>query len=88
MNTEKNILIEKPQEVKGLWSCSCHLFGSFDEAKKAARQKFAIGDKVKNRCTKRTGVVHEIGESHYLIVKYGSRACDLHLEHAQELIKM
>ena len=78
----------EPTEIKGWWTCDCHPFKSFDEAKKASIQKFTVGDEVQNRCDKKLGIVHEINERNYVIVKYGPRAYDLHLEHCQELIKL
>ena len=75
--------------VIGLYTCSCHLFKSYDEAKYYKNQKLVVGDPVKNRCTGRSGIVFSFCEQRgYLIVKYGVNPCDQHLEHKQELLKI
>ena len=75
--------------VIGLYTCSCHLFKSYDDAKKAKNQKLPIGTRVKNRCTGTIGIVNELcKQKGYVIVKYGELPKDNHLEHVQELIKI
>ncbi|SFS30589.1 hypothetical protein [Lutibacter maritimus] len=75
--------------IIGLYTCSCHLFSSYEAAETAKKQKLAIGTPVKNRCTKTIGKVIELCEQKgYVIVKYGPLPKDNHLEHVQELIKI
>lgn len=75
-------------KVIGLYTCSCHLFPSYEEADKARKQKLSIGTTVKHRCTQDTGTVHEIQGEGYVTVKYGNLPKDIHLEHVQELIPL
>ena len=74
--------------VIGLYTCSCHLFESYEQADAAAKQKLEVGEKVKERCSGEEGEVSEVNKGGYVIVKYGERPCDHKLEHAQELIKI
>ncbi|QKX07773.1 hypothetical protein HN014_22500 (plasmid) [Aquimarina sp. TRL1] len=79
----------KNSGVIGLYTCSCHLFKNYDEAKKAKNQKLPIGTGVKNRCTGIIGIINEFcKQKGYVIVKYGKLPKDHHLEHVQELIKL
>ena len=73
---------------KGWWICNCHPFDTFEDARKAARQKFEIGEKVKDRCTGKIGILHSIGENKYFTVKFGRYPKDIHLKHSQELLKI
>ena len=74
--------------VIGLYTCSCHLFPTYEDAKKAQLQKFVLGEKVKHRCSGDLGVVKEVcKEKGYIIVSYGSLPKDNHLNHVQQLIK-
>ncbi len=74
--------------VIGLYTCSCHLFDSYEAADAARKQKLPIGTPVKNRCTGTVGVVNELcSQKGWVIVKYGPLPKDNHLEHVQKLIK-
>lgn len=74
--------------ITGLYGCSCHPFSSWSECDKAHNQKFKIGDPVENTCLGTHGTINEIKrEKGFVIVKYGNRPCDLHLEHVANLKK-
>lgn len=77
-------------KITGYYGCPCHSFKDYDDCWKAHRQKFNIGDKVKNRCRKSMkGEVIKIWEEKgFYTVKYGLLRRDEHLEHAAELIKI
>lgn len=89
MSTSIHKLKNNTPGVIGLYTCSCHLFIDYDEAKKAKNQKLPIGSRVKHRCTQQIGVINELTNAKgYVIVKYGDLQKDNHLEHVQELIKL
>jgi len=73
------------QGVKGLMGCYCHLFKDWAECDRFHKQKFIIGQRVAHRCTGLVGVVAEIREQGFYIIKYGERPCDHHLKHAANL---
>jgi len=75
--------------ITGLNGCSCHSFSSWDECNKAHRQKFKVGDPVKNRCDGRQGTINKIVDSQgYTSVKYGKFPRDIELEHVAQLIRL
>lgn len=84
---------EKPY-VTGPYGCSCHPFNDWDECNRVHRQKYKVGDKVKNRCNlwkgKRykeaiIGTVIKDVEDGYYIVKYGPNRSDECLIHAANI---
>ena len=77
----------KNGKVIGLYSCSCHLFESYDAAKIARTQKLNIGQPVTHRCSGKVGSIYAIESGGYVTVKYGPLASDIQLEHVQNLIK-
>ncbi len=73
----------------GLWGCYCHPFKTHDEATKAAKQKFEIGDHIKHRCYQGDkGVVYSKESKGYYTVKCGDFAKDIKLMHAQNMVKL
>ena len=70
----------------GLYTCDCHLFENYEEARKAKNQKLSLNTEVKHRCSGEIGTIDEICGQGYVIVKYGLLPKDKHLEHVQELI--
>jgi len=75
--------------ITGLNGCSCHPFLSWDECKKAHRQKFKVGDPVKNLCSGRDGTINKVEkQSGYVSVKYGPIPRDIEGEHVAQLIKI
>jgi len=75
--------------ITGLNGCSCHPFSSWEECNKAHRQKFKVGDPVKNRCTGHEGTIHdEVDHQGYVSVKYGKLPRDIHGEHVAQLIRI
>ncbi len=48
------------EKYKGLYSCDCHLFETYEDLRKANLQKFVPGQKVKNRCTGKQGTIESI----------------------------
>ena len=75
--------------IKGLNGCSCHPFTSWEECNKAHRQKFKVGDSVKNRCTGSVGTIYnEVDHQGYVSVKYGKFPRDIHGEHVAQLIRI
>jgi hypothetical protein len=74
--------------ITGLYRCNCHPFESWDEQKKASKQKFNIGDKVKSA---HSGIEYDIIEplyKGYYIIKCGDRPCDITIDHKECLIKI
>lgn len=51
--------MEMYSKFKGLYSCNCHLFDSYEELRQANLQKFVPGQKVKHRCSGKIGTVVE-----------------------------
>lgn len=78
--------------VIGTYSCHCHEFKTFEEAKKARSKKFELGQKVANRCTnqrKEIGFIHRIlEEKGYYMVKFGKYQSDIELKHAEEIVSV
>ena len=75
--------------IKGLNGCSCHPFISWEECNKAHRQKFKVGESVKNRCTGNTGTIYnEVDSQGYVAVKYGKYPREIHDEHVAQLIRL
>lgn len=73
--------------VIGLYTCSCHLFESYEDAIFHQKKKLPVGTKVKNRCTGNKGVVYSLCDAKgYVIVKYGPLPKNRHLQHVQELL--
>lgn len=75
--------------IIGLYGCYCHPFKSWAECDNEHNKRLKIDDNVQNRHTCMNGIVCEILETKgFVIVKYGKRECDKHLEHVAELIKI
>lgn len=75
--------------ITGLNGCSCHPFPNWKECEKAHKQKFKVGDPVKNRCTGKQGIVNKIDSlPGYISVKYGKFNRDIHGEHVAQLIRL
>lgn len=47
-------------QFKGLYSCSCHMFDTYEELRKANLQKFVPGQKVKHRHLEKEGIIESI----------------------------
>lgn len=74
---------------QGIFTCSCHPFETWKDVEKAYKQKFKIGDKVRHRCTQKEGVIIEPNDQEgFVKTKYGKYQRDIHLDHAQELVKI
>lgn len=66
--------------ITGYYGCKCHPFLTWEECEKAHRQRFKVGDVVKNRCNGRIGSVTEVkGQYWYGVEGMGT-------EHAGMLI--
>lgn len=77
--------------ITGYFGCSCHPFLSWEECDKMHKQKFTPGQKVKNRCTGRIGVINKKCDDdgpYWYEIKYGPIPKDLQIEHAAKLIKL
>ena len=70
---------EKPFII-GLYGCYCHPFNSWDELNEAVNKKYAVGARVKHRCTGEEGVIYSVKSNNWYGVKYG----DLPRDHTQE----
>ena len=82
------MVIAETPFIVGLYTCSCHPFGSYDEAQVAQRQKLPVGLKVKNRCSGRIGIIYEIIDKGYVTVRYGPLPKNIELEHVQNLLNL
>lgn len=79
----------KTPVIIGLHGCYCHPFESWEECEKYHKQKFSVGEPVKNRHTNATGTIHEVyKEKGYVTVKYGKNKSDIHQEHVAMLIRI
>lgn len=52
--------VQVDNQFQGLYTCSCHLFDSYQELKDANLQRIVIGAKYKIRCTGQECIAKEI----------------------------
>lgn len=75
--------VEIDGKFKGLYSCSCHLFETYDDLRNANLQKFVPGQKVRNRCSGKEGIIYEV-KGKFVYCNHDSPLWGLH--HKEELI--
>jgi hypothetical protein len=63
--------VEIDGKFKGLYSCDCHAFDSYEDLRKANLQKFTPGQKVLHRCTGKKGIIDKV-EGKFVYFNHGS----------------
>ena len=73
--------------IKGLHGCSCHSFASWAELNKMERQRFAVGENVKHRCSGEIGTIKKVDEPKYWVIVVFPSGNKSGLMHVSNLIK-
>lgn len=76
--------------IQGYYGCSCHPYKDWDDLKYYEKQKLSLGDRVKQRCTRRIGIILGPTENHsgFFHIKYGELPKDHQTIHVQNAIKV
>jgi len=76
--------------IQGYYGCSCHPYKNWDELKYYEKQKLSIGERVKERCTSRIGLIYSLPDngSRFYGIKYGELPRDNETIHVQNAIRV